>query len=132
MLASFALIAVLGLTPRADSVRTDAEIREVVLRHTEAVRLCYENEGLSRNSNLSGTVEVELRILPVGRVDSVHVVKTGLRGPGTREVAECITAIARNWRFTRGPYAVELVILPFSLKPVRSSSNERAGATQRT
>jgi hypothetical protein len=132
MLATFTLIAALGLASPADSVRSDSEIREVVLRHADAVRLCYENEGLSRNTNLSGTVEVELRILPVGRVDSVRVIRTGLKGPGTREVADCIAAIARNWRFTRGPYSVELIILPFSLKPVRSSSNEQAASTQRT
>lgn len=132
MIASLALIAALGFTSQSDSLRTDAEIREVVLRHTDAVRLCYENEGLSRNSNLSGTVEVELRILPVGRVDSVLVVRSGLKGPGTREVTDCLAAIARNWRFTRGPYAVEWIILPFSLKPVRSSSKHTPGATQRT
>lgn len=131
MLATLVLVAAIGISAQADSVRSDAEIREVVLRHADAVRLCYENEGLSRNSNLSGTVEVELRILPVGRVDSVHVVRSGLKGPGTREVTDCIATIARNWRFTRGPYSVEQVILPFSLKPVRSSSRPRPGRAQR-
>ena len=132
MIAAITLAASLLSTSPSDSVRSDAEIREVVLRHADAVRLCYENEGLSRNTNLSGTIEVELRILPVGRVDSVHVVQSGLRGPGTREVTECITAIARNWRFTRGPFAVEQIILPFSLKPVRSSSATGPQSTSRT
>lgn len=122
MIATFTLLAAIWTVPAPDSLRSEAEIREVVLRHAPAVRACYETEGLSRNSKLTGTVELELRILPVGRVDSVQVIGSGMTGPGTREVTECITAIARNWRFARGPYSVEQVILPFLLKPARSSS----------
>ena len=125
------LLATIVAAPATDSLRTDSEIREVVLRHAAEVRECYETEGLTRNTALSGTVEVELRILPVGRVDSVQVVKSGLKGPGTKEVTECIAAIARNWRFSRGPFSVEAVILPFSLKPLPPgpSSAERRAET---
>lgn len=126
MIAALLFIAVTTAVP--DSLRPDAQIREVVLRHATEVRACYENEGLSRNSTMSGTVEIEVRILPVGRVDSAQVTRSDLTGAGKTEVADCIAARVRNWRFARGPYAVEHIILPFSLKPTRSSSGSiRAG-----
>lgn len=127
MVSLLTLLAVLASAPSAvalaDSVRSDGEIREVVLRHAVAVRGCYETEGLRRNSALGGIVEVELRILPNGRVDSVVIVRSDLHGPGDRAVTACITAAARNWRFERGPYAVEAVVLPFVLRPERSASH---------
>jgi len=133
MIATLTLLAALSTDPASDSLRSQAEIREVVLRHAPAVRACYETEGLTRNSKLTGTVELEIRILPVGRVDSVQVIGSGMTGPGTREVTECITAIARNWRFARGPYSTEQVILPFLLKPARSSSVHKTSVeTQRS
>ena len=133
MISALLLIAsVASADPvRADTLRPDAEIREVVLRHASEVQRCYEMEGLSRNSTLSGTIEVELRILPVGRVDSVQVLKSGAAAAGMKEVSECIATIVRNWRFARGPYSVEQVILPFSLKPLPpapGSSRAAAGA----
>lgn len=123
MVSLFALLSALAMSPSApaDSVRSDNEIREVVLRHAVAVRACYEAEGLRRNIDLSGTIEVELRILPVGRVDSVVIVHSELRGPGTQEVTSCIVRVARNWRFERGPFGVEEIVLPFVLRPDRTA-----------
>lgn len=133
MVSLFALLSALMTSPSvpADSVRTDREIREVVLRHAVAVRACYETEGLRRNTLLSGTLEVELRILPMGRVDSVAVVRSELQGPGTREVTACIVRVARNWRFERGPFGVEEIVLPFVLRPERSASQNGAEDSRR-
>jgi outer membrane biosynthesis protein TonB len=133
MLSLFALLSILASPPpaSADSARSDNEIREVVLRHATAVRACYESEGLRRNTDLAGTLEVELRILPVGRVDSVAVVHSELHGPGTREVTECIVRVARNWRFERGPFGVEDIVLPFVLKPERNASQGGADESRR-
>jgi outer membrane biosynthesis protein TonB len=131
MVSLVALLTVLASASPSDSVRSDNDIREVVLRHAAVVRGCYETEGLRRNSALSGTIEVELRILPVGRVDSVLVVRSELTGPGTREVTDCITRVARNWRFERGPFGVEEIVLPFILKPERSASHGVAEDSRR-
>ena len=133
MVSLVALLSALATSPSvpADSVRSDNEIREVVLRHAVAVRACYETEGLRRNTDLSGTVEVELRILPVGRVDSVAIVHSELRGPGTKEVTSCIVRVARNWRFERGPFGVEEIVLPFVLKPERNASHNGAEDSRR-
>ena len=42
-----------------------------------------------------------------------------------REVARCLTTSIRNWRFDRGPYAVETIVFPFRFTPV-STAERRA------
>lgn len=125
-LAAAALTAVPSPTPRAhtrsspvvaDSGRRDDDIRLVALHHAAEVRRCYEAEGLRRNPQLAGTIEVELRVLPNGRVDSVSVASSELAGPGKNEVERCVATLVRNWRFARGPYAVETIVYPFTLQP---------------
>ena len=108
-----------GAPPGAgtDSLRPDTEIRDIVVRHAAAVRRCYEAEGLRRNAALRGTLELELTILPVGRVTEATVRTKGMRGEGASEVAGCVAAAARNWRFTRGPYVTDTILLPFTLIP---------------
>ena len=99
----------------ADSIRSDANIRSAALRHAPQVRKCYETEGLGRNPNLTGSVEITVTILPTGAVSEVDVKPLGLKGTGATEVAKCLATAAKNWKFDRGPYVVESVILPFQL-----------------
>ena len=112
----------------ADSIRADAEIRQTILRHAADVRGCYEREGLRRDPSLKGTVEVEVTVLPSGVVDSVAVAAMIMAGNGQREVASCIATIARHWRFERGPYLVETIVLPFTLVPERPKDAVAASA----
>ena len=105
----------------ADSIRTDAEIRASVLRHASDVRTCYETEGLKRNPRLEGTLEVEVTILPTGVVEHAETKIPAFKGVGAKEVAKCLATAAKNWRFDRGPYLVETVILPFNLRPTLST-----------
>jgi outer membrane biosynthesis protein TonB len=100
----------------ADSVRQEVEVRATVLRHAPDIRRCYQDEGLRRYPALAGQIDVELTILPTGTVDSVNVA-TSLAGPGQHEVSTCVATRARNWRFERGPYAVETVVFPFVFTP---------------
>jgi hypothetical protein len=121
MLHSFLLAFTLQVSPPvppvADSLRSDVEIRQTVLRNAGDVRRCYEFEGLRRDPYLAGSVEITLTVLPTGAVDSVEVAVVEMRGEGARDVTRCITTVARNWRFERGPYATETILLPFHLKP---------------
>jgi hypothetical protein len=110
----------------ADSVRADVEVRATVLRHTTDVRRCYQEEGLRRNPSLAGELELALTILPTGHVNEVTVPTTSLAGPGQKEVAVCIATRARNWRFQRGPYAIETVVFPFVLSPEEASKVQAA------
>lgn len=131
---SLLLALALGLPPRptaagADSVRSDADVHEVALRHAEDVQRCYESEGLRRNPALVGTLELELVVLPTGVVDSVRVDASTLDGPGDEEVARCLTVSARNWRFSRGPYDVEAIVFPFHFAPVAAEPVRPAART---
>ena len=114
---ALSLGAATGPSVRADSVRADEDVRLAILRHADEVRHCYESEGLRRNPSLGGLVEIELTILPTGMVDDARPAESDLVGPGTQEVLACITTTARNWRFDRGPYAVESITFPFLLRP---------------
>ena len=109
----------------SDSIRTDADIRAAVLRHAPAVRKCYEVEGLGRNPLLAGSVEIMVTILPTGAVTNVEVATIGLKGIGETEVAKCLAGVARSWKFERGPYIIETVILPFDL--VRNAPMPKKG-----
>ena len=114
----------------ADSIRTDAAIRAAALRSAPDVRKCYENEGLRRNPLLTGSVDVFLTILPTGAVSKVDVKATGLDGAGGAEVSRCVQTVARNWKFDRGPYVVETVILPFNLlREAAGASTARRGSS---
>lgn len=104
-------------TSPTDSLRSDGEVRATVLRHAADVRRCYQDEGLRRNPVLTGHLELELTILPTGRVDSVAVSATSLSGDGVKEVTACLARTARQWRFERGPFAVEQVVFPFVFAP---------------
>ena len=98
-----------------DSLRADDEIRLVALRHASEIQHCYVTRGLSVNPSLSGIVEIELKVLPSGRVDSANVAASALAGPGREEVESCISATVKNWRFERGPFATETIVYPFDL-----------------
>ena len=125
MLSSLALVLALGTTPPSlvagpaapDTIRADTEIRQVVLRNAGDVRRCYEREGLRRNPDLTGLVEIRMTILPTGRVDEVVLATSSMTGQGVDEVVRCIAKVARHWRFERGAYSVETVVLPFTLTP---------------
>lgn len=125
MLSSLALVLALGAPAASapalpDTVRAETEIRQVVLRNASDVRRCYEREGLRRNPELTGLIEIRMTILPTGRVDEVVLATSSMRGQGVDEVVRCIASVARHWRFDRGAYPVETIVLPFRLAPLES------------
>ncbi|GAC1514868.1 MAG: hypothetical protein NVS1B4_03620 [Gemmatimonadaceae bacterium] len=128
MLLALSAALLLSAVAPSDSVRPELDVRGIVLRHAMDVRRCYQSEGLRRNALLSGTIEVELVILPTGVVEEVRVGGTAIAGAGTKETLNCIATAARNWRFERGPYALEAVTFPFELRP---EAPTRVAALQR-
>jgi TonB family protein len=113
-----------------DSLRPDQEIRQVALRHAMQIQRCYETHGLKVNPSMSGTIEVELVVLPTGRVDTATVSRSQLAGPGKREVEACVVTAVRNWRFERGPFVKEAIVYPFQL--VRDRAARSASYSPRT
>ena len=116
----------------ADSLRADREVRLVALRHASEIRQCYETQGLRVNPQLGGVVEVEVTVLPSGVVDGANISASGLAGPGHTEVEACITTVVKNWRFERGPFAVETIVYPFTLVRDAKGALEAAASTHGT
>ena len=112
----------LAMPAPADSVRPDDDVRQVALRHATEIRQCYETHGLKVNPSLSGTIEVELIVLPTGRVDSATVSASQLVGPGKHEVESCVVANVRNWRYERGPFVKESIVYPFQFVRERAAA----------
>lgn len=111
--------------PQPDSLRPDIDVRLVALRHASEIQRCYETEGLRLNPGLAGMIEVEVTVSPSGRVEDAEVSSSALAGIGRQEVEACITTTVRNWRFERGPYALETIVYPFHLvrdRPVMSNT----------
>lgn len=132
MLTHVALLLTLASSvdrPAADSVRTDREIRLAALRHVADVRRCYEREGLTRDPGLTGTMDVTVTVLATGVVSEAAVTAHAMRGFGAREVATCLTVAIRNWRFERGPFAVETIVFPFRFAP-ESAPQPKAVASE--
>ena len=113
----------------ADSVRADRIIRETVLRHARDARRCYEMEGLRRNPMLRSTIELEVTILPTGIVEHAIAKPDGPTRSGASEVAACLATLARNWRFERGPFDVEIVVFPFSFAPAEAATGAYTSST---
>jgi hypothetical protein len=103
------------MPPQPDSLRPDVDVRLVALRHSAEIQRCYETEGLRVNPGLSGIIEVELTVAPSGRVEDAAISASGLAGAGRQAVESCITSTVRNWRFEKGPYAIETIVYPFNL-----------------
>ena len=106
-----------------DSVRADGDVRLTALRHARDINRCYVDEGLKRQPELEGVVEIELTIEATGIVSEARVSSATLDGHGAREVAACIATIARQWRFERGPYDVETFVFPFVLRRANTAAD---------
>lgn len=116
LFVSFALASQMTLpAQQPDSLRPDTDVRLVALRHASEIQRCYETEGLRVNPGLSGVIEVDVTVGPSGRVEDAAVSSSGLSGAGREAVETCITSTVRNWRFERGPYALETIVYPFNL-----------------
>lgn len=105
--------------PSPDSPITKDDIRDVVRRHISDVRDCY-NDGLARDRTLSGRVLIAFAIDATGAVTESSVTSSEL-SPQADDVAQCIAAAAKNWRFpVRGPI---IVSYPFVLEPSQQTSS---------
>jgi hypothetical protein len=116
LILSLAVASHVSLMPQQpDSVRPDVDVRLVALRHAAEIQRCYEAEGLRVNPGLGGMIEVEVTVVPSGRVQDAAVAASNLFGAGHQEVESCITSSVKNWRFEKGPFATETIVYPFNL-----------------
>jgi outer membrane biosynthesis protein TonB len=91
---------VTGGTEESYSGTIDREaIRRVVKANERVIRTCYERQ-LNRNPDLFGKLVLSWEIGEQGRVVSVGVKSNEI---GSKEVAECILARLRTWKFPEPP-----------------------------
>jgi hypothetical protein len=87
-------------------------IRRIIRAHINEVRYCY-NQGLARNPNLAGRLELEFVILDDGKVGTAAVRSSTL---ADQQVGTCAANAVRRWTFPK-PEKVVKVVAPFDLSP---------------
>jgi TonB family protein len=91
-----------------------AVIQATIAKYLSQVRACYE-EGLHRNSALSGTVTMNFEVGASGAVNSARVGKSSL---GDAAVEQCISQRMMSWKFPKPLGGVNVkVAYPFLLRP---------------
>jgi Ca-activated chloride channel family protein len=89
-------------------------IRRIVRAHINEVRACY-NQGLTRNPNLQGRVEIAFSISGKGAVSKASVAQSTLKDAS---VGSCIASATKRWKFPKPrdgePVAVKY---PYNLSP---------------
>ncbi len=73
----------------------DWQVNQVIRRHYKRVQSCFERQ-LKRDSSVSGKMYIVTRVLPNGKVKSVHVETPKFQGTF---VEECLTKEIKNWMF---------------------------------
>jgi TonB family protein len=74
--------------------RSPDVIREVLLRHVNVVKYCYER-ALRQNPELKGKVAVRITVVPDGSVSDADIVSSTLNNA---DVEQCILSRIRMWK----------------------------------
>ncbi len=93
-----------------------ADIKRVIHSRYTMIKYCYERY-LKRNPTLAGTVTLNFKVDPSGKVVQARVKQSTIQDPA---VGQCIVGVARRWRFpetTSGSGAT--ISYPFIFKPTR-------------
>lgn len=86
-------------------------IGKVVESNQKAVKFCFER-ALKRGQQLSGRMEVEFTIMPIGTVSEVTVKTAKLKGT---EFGDCVSNSVKGWKFPRFAGDPVTVEYPFIL-----------------
>ena len=86
-----------------------------IMRDRQAVlQSCYTQQGLTVNPKLAGTMDVAITLNSAGSVARVAATPRSMSGAGTSEVASCIEAKIRNWKFPASDAGSGTYSFPFS------------------
>jgi Ca-activated chloride channel family protein len=89
-------------------------IRRIVRAHINEVRYCYE-QGLARNPNLKGRLNVRFTIGPKGQILAAELIEDTA---GDAMVGACIVSAVKRWTFSKPEGGGNVVIsYPFVLEP---------------
>jgi TonB family protein len=76
---------------------TSAQIRQVMSRHTPAVRGCYVQHSMQQQSSM-GSLTLEILVRASGQVAGVEV---EAQASDEKKLEQCVSQLAKNWRFPR-------------------------------
>ena len=89
-------------------------IRRIVRAHINEVRHCY-NQGLARDPNLKGRINIQFTVTPEGKVRAAAVLEDTL---ADKTVGTCISAAVLRWTFPKPAGGADVIIsYPFVLEP---------------
>lgn len=100
-----------GGSASASSIDKD-QIRQVVRRHMNEIRFCYE-KALAAQPTLEGRVTVQFTIDTDGSVSQSIVQSSTLKHPPTET---CITDAVKLWQFPKPVGGIVKVAYPFVLR----------------
>lgn len=100
--------------PTVTGALSPEAIRRVVLRNIGQVRFCYE-QGVARQPNLQGLVNIQFVIAANGSVSVSSVANTTLSDPAT---AACVANAVRRWTFPSPEQGTVRVLFPFNMQLV--------------
>jgi hypothetical protein len=101
---------------KIDGALDKGVIRRVVRSHINEVRHCY-NQGLTRDPNLAGRVQIQFQIGSTGRVSAAVPTSKGTT-LGDKGVQRCIARAVRRWKFPRANNGgMSMVSYPFVFSP---------------
>lgn len=100
-----------GGSASASSIDKD-QIRQVVRRHMNEIRFCYE-KALAAQPTLEGRVTVQFTIDTDGSVSQSSVQSSTLKHPPTET---CITDAVKLWQFPKPVGGIVKVAYPFVLR----------------
>jgi TonB family protein len=78
---------------KRSAYRSPDAIREVLLRHVNVVKYCYER-ALRKNPELKGKVALRITVVPDGSVSDADIVSSTLND---EDVEQCILSRVRQW-----------------------------------
>ena len=85
------------------------EIAKVINSHIREVQACYERK-LLKDPTLAGKIHFEWVVTPSGDVGTVKIKSSTVRNP---EVASCVQAAMRGWKFPQPKGGSVTVVYPF-------------------
>ena len=88
-------------------------VRRVVRAHINEIRHCY-NQGLARNPNLKGRINVRFRIGGDGKVLASEIAEDTLGDP---TVGTCVLSSVKRWVFPKPAGSSVDITYPFVLEP---------------
>jgi hypothetical protein len=89
-----AVIPVAPLTPAGDATTVGTFVRG----HQSQLRFCYEENGLSANPKLAGSITIAITVAANGSVSAASIARRSWSGPGSTESEGCILRAIRGWR----------------------------------